>query len=211
MELVNALVENYVSIHTSEADILLQEVMAYTTKHKESHMISGLVQGQLLSMLSTIAKPQYILEVGTFTGFSALCLVKGLHKNGELHTIELREVDALVAQDFFSRSIFAKNIKLHIGNALNVIPTLNYTWDIVFLDADKVNYNNYYDLILPSVRQGGIIIADNVLFHGQVLAKEVRGKNAKAMDAFNKKIAADKSIEKVMLSVRDGLYIMLKK
>jgi predicted O-methyltransferase YrrM len=211
MYAIPTILENYAALHTTKADTLLQEVLEYSAKHSEAHMVSGNMQGQFLQLLSTIARPKYILEVGTFTGYSALCLAKGLQQDGEIHTIELRHEDAKNAAVFFAKSKEANKIKLHIGDALNVIPTLNYTWDLVFIDADKVNYSNYYDLILPNVKQGGIIIADNVLFHGQVLEEPIKGKNAIAIAAFNQKIKADERIDKVMLTIRDGLLIMLKK
>jgi len=145
------------------------------TLHPHAHMLSGDTQGKLLQFLSMMLKPSKILEVGTFTGFSALSLAKGLQADGMLHTIEIRTDDARVAQQYFDKSVYGKQIQLHLGNALEIIPSLDEQWDLVFIDADKVNYIQYYELTLPRLNAGGIIIADNVLFHGQVMESEVIG------------------------------------
>ena len=162
-------------------------------------------------MISRIAKPSKILEIGTFTGYSAICLAKGLQPDGELHTIELREDDAATARENFNKAGVKEKIRLHIGNALEIIPTLNHEWDIVFIDADKVNYLAYYQAIIPKLKKGGLILADNVLFHGQVLEEEIKTKNAKAIHAFNEYILQDESVDKIMLTLRDGLSLILKK
>ena len=151
------------------------------------------------------------MEVGTFTGYSALCLAKGLSADGELHTLEIRKEDAETSRQYFSKSLYAKQIILHEGDALDMIPQLNEKWDLVFIDADKVNYINYYELTLPSVKKSGIILADNVLFHGEVLEENISGKNAKAIHSFNEHIAKDDRIQRVMLTVRDGLMVIQKK
>ncbi|MBP6431995.1 MAG: O-methyltransferase [Ferruginibacter sp.] len=211
MELVNTIAENYAKQCTTGLDIVIDEVEQYTLQnHPHAHMVSGHVQGKVLEFISCMIKPSAILEVGTFTGFSALCLSKGLQQNGELHTIEIREEDAKIAQQFFDKAN-AKNIQLHVGNAIDIIPTLQHQWDLVFIDADKVNYINYYELILPNVKVGGWIVADNVLFHGQVLEEEIKGKNAIALNDFNKHIANDDRVEQVLLTVRDGLLVIKKK
>jgi predicted O-methyltransferase YrrM len=156
-------------------------------------------------------RPGKILEIGTFTGYSALCLAKGLAPGGELHTIEISKEEAALSRRYFSKSLQSKQIILHEGNALDIIPALDDTWDLVFIDADKVNYINYYELTLPRLKQGGFIIADNVLFHGEVLDENITGKNAKAIHAFNKHIAGDERIQHVMVTVRDGLMLVQKK
>ena len=212
MDIVNSLAEAYANQFTSPDDALLAEIAASTAAtHAHAHMLSGHVQGKFLEMISCLAQPRRILEIGTFTGYSALCLAKGLLKDGKIHTIEVREQDAHVAQANFNRSIDAGKIILHVGDALSIIPGLNETWDIVFIDADKVNYTHYYQLVLPMVRPGGLIIADNVLFHGQVLQQPIAGKNAKAIHAFNEYVLQDASVEKVLLTVRDGLLMIRKK
>ena len=162
-------------------------------------------------MTSQLLQPRRILEIGTFMGFSALCLAEGLAQDGRLHTIELREEDADRAEGYFRRSNRAGQIILHRGNALAILPTLDESWDIVFIDADKPGYSDYYRLVLPRVRPGGLIIADNVLFHGQVLTDHPGNKSAKAIQAFNELVGADESVDKVLLTIRDGLFFIRKK
>jgi caffeoyl-CoA O-methyltransferase len=212
MDLINPIAEAYAKQQTTAQDDMLEEIEQYTlANHPHAQMLSGHVQGKVLETLSRMIGPKNILEIGTFTGFSALCLVKGLQKDGMLHTIEIREEDAATAAQFFNKAQVTNQIKLHLGNALDIIPALNETWDLVFIDADKVNYINYYELTLPLVKQGGWVIADNVLFHGQVFDEPVTGKNAKAILAFNEHVAADDRVEQLLLTVRDGLLIIRKK
>ena len=211
MELVNIAAEAYAAKFSTAEDELLQEINRNTTQtHAKAHMLSGHVQGSFLTLLSRLLQPTKILEIGTFTGYSALCLSKGLQRGGKIHTIELREEDAATARAYFEQSINKDKIVLHVGDAKQIIPTLNEVWDIVFIDADKTGYIDYYELILPSVKQNGIIIADNVLFHGQVLEHTISGKNAKAVDAFNEHVKNDKRVEQVLLTVRDGLLLIQK-
>ena len=211
MELINTLAQQYSEKYTSAEEALLKEVADYTYQnHPHSHMLSGHLQGKLLEMISYMVRPGRILEVGTFTGYSALCLAKGLTEDGQLHTIELREEDAARAQQYFDRSFLKEKIILHIGDALEIIGELHETWDLVFIDADKENYVRYFDRIFPQVRAGGFILADNVLFHGQVLEKNIKGKNAKAIQQFNDYILSRKDVEKLMLPVRDGIYVIRK-
>lgn len=210
MELVDHIAEAYAKENTSLLDPVLQEIEDHTlANHPHAQMLSGHVQGKVLEMISRMIQPARILEIGTFTGFSALCLAKGLQKEGVLHTIDIREEDAATAKKYFEKAS-AKNIELHVGNALEIIPALKESWDLVFIDADKVNYINYYELTLPSLKKGGWILADNVLFHGEVLAEKVTGKNAIAIRAFNEHVAKDKRVEQVMLTVRDGLLLIRK-
>jgi predicted O-methyltransferase YrrM len=211
MDIVNPLAQQYVERYTSSDDVLLQQVLQETERrHPHAHMLSGHLQGQFLQMVSCMLQPRRILEIGTFTGYSALCLAKGLPTEGQLHTIELRKEDADTAQGYFNQSSFRSNIILHIGEALPIIDELDETWDLVFIDADKVSYSHYFNHVLPKVRQGGFILADNVLFHGQVLADKVSGKNALAIQAFNDLVLNSADVEKVMLPLRDGLYLMRK-
>jgi len=211
MELVNLKVEEYSKLHTTRLDIVLQEIEDHTlANHPHAQMLSGHVQGKVLEMISRMIKPEKILEIGTFTGFSALCLAKGLQPGGKLHTIELREDDAATAGNYFRQAREKEKIELHVGDALQIIPALEETWDLVFIDADKVNYINYYELTLPSVKKGGWILADNVLFHGEVLEENVKGKNAKAIKAFNDHVKNDGRVQQAMLTIRDGLLLIQK-
>ncbi len=212
MEFILPLANAYAEQHSSVTDNLLQEIHAFTLEnHAEPHMISGPIQGNLLSMLSKMIKPKRILEIGSFTGYSAICLAKGLSSDGILHTIELREGDAAIAQAYFDRSEHGHQIKLHVGNARELLPAMEEDWDLVFIDADKTGYLDYYGLLIDKVKPGTFFIIDNVLFHGEVLKEKISGKSAKAVAAFNAFIREDNRVEKVMLTVRDGLSILIKK
>ena len=212
IEIINKAANEYAETFSSATDDLLKEIEKYTLEnHAHSVMLSGPLQGKFLEMISMIMQPETILEIGTFTGYSALCLAKGLTKNGQLHTIELREEDANRARSYFDRSLHVNQVHLHLGNALDIIPELDFKWDIIFIDADKVNYINYYELTLPHLKDGGLMIIDNVLFHGQVLNTVIKGKNATAIHAFNKHVEADKRVEQVVLTVRDGLMLVRKR
>ncbi len=211
MDIIHPLAQQYAEHYTTAEDGLLKEIAEETyLHHAHAHMLSGHLQGQLLAMISAMIKPRRILEIGTFTGYSALCLAKGLEEEGMLHTIELREDDAQRAKDYFDRSIFSKKIIIHIGDALKIIGELEECWDLVFIDADKENYISYFNLVFPKLRPNGFILADNVLFHGQVLTPEIKGKNAKAIQAFNDFVQSRTDIEKVLLPVRDGLLLIRK-
>ena len=211
MEIINPVAEKYIEQYTSLQDALLQKILEETNAtHPHAHMLSGGVQGQFLKMISKMIKPLKVLEVGTFTGFSALCLATGLQTGGEIHTIELREEDAATAQLNFDKSVYKDSIKLYVGDAKNIIPTLLQEWDLVFIDADKTSYIEYYELTLRQLNNKGFILADNVLFHGQVLMENITGKNAKAIYNFNKHVAQDQRTEQVILSVRDGISIIRK-
>lgn len=210
MDLINKKAEAYAAIFSSKEDELLAEVAAFTNRHPHAQMLSGAVQGKILEIISSLLRPKRILEIGTFTGYSALCLAKGLHPDGILHTIEIRKEDAASAANFFSKSLQKNKIVLHVANALELTPALKEKWDIVFIDADKVSYIDYYELTLPALKPNGLIIADNILFHGEVLEENIKGKNAKAINEFNKHVANDKRVEQVMLTVRDGLMLIRK-
>lgn len=213
MELVNALADAYALNHSSVLPAYLQQIHQETLeKHPHAHLQSSLLQGSFLHFIVSILQPQAVLEVGTFSGYSALCMAEAfITSSAQLHTIELREADALAANQNFSKSIKNKQITLHLGNAKEIIPKLEMKWDLVFLDADKTAYIDYYEMLLPKMNKGALLIADNVLFHGQVLEATISGKNAKAIDAFNKHVAADERVEKVLLTLRDGLLMIKKK
>lgn len=211
MELVNPLAESYAAKYSSGETPLLRELAAWTRQnHPEQHMLSGTVQGRFLSLVSHMLRPARILEIGTFTGYSALCLAEGLAPEGLLHTIELREADATVARSFFDRADKGRQILLHTGNALDILPGLEETWDLVFIDADKPAYIDYFNLVFPRLRQNGFILADNVLFHGQVLQETIKGKSARGIQAFNDFIRTYPGIETTLLTIRDGLYLIRK-
>jgi caffeoyl-CoA O-methyltransferase len=211
MDLIHPQVQAYAENFSTPEDDLLKQVADFTFKnHADHHMLSGHLQGKLLEALSYMIQPRRILEIGTFTGYSALCLVKGLTDDGELHTIELREEDARRAKAFFNQSAQQGKIILHTGSALDILPALNETWDLVFIDADKPAYIEYFNLVLPKLRKNGFILADNIFFHGQVLEEEIKGKNAKAIQGFNEMIKNRNDIDKVALTIRDGLFLIRK-
>ena len=210
MELINEQAQLYAEKFSSPEDNWLKEVNVYTQKHPEAHMLSGHLQGKVLEMLSCMIKPKRILEIGTFTGYSALCLAEGLAEDGQLHTIELRKEEARVAKQFFSQSPYSSKIILHEGSALDIIPKLQEVWDLVFIDADKPAYIDYFNLVLPKLRKNGFIFADNIFFHGQVLEEKITGKSAQGIQAFNEYIQQRTDIEKVILTLRDGLFLIRK-
>ena len=211
MDLTLPQAQQYAERYTSPEDELLREVAEYTyTHHPKAHMLSGHLQGKFLEMVSCMIQPKRVLEIGTFTGYSALCLAKGLAEGGILYTIELRKEEGDRAQAYFSRSKYAQQIILHIGQALDIIDELDETWDLVFIDADKEGYIDYFNRVLPKLRQNGFIFVDNVLFHGQVLSEPVKGKNAKAIQAFNDHVQQRTDVEKVLLPLRDGILLIRK-
>jgi caffeoyl-CoA O-methyltransferase len=211
LDLIHPQIQEYAERFSSPEDELLKEVADYTRQNRTgSTMLSGHLQGRILQMISWMIRPRRILEIGTFTGYSALCLASGLAEDGLLHTIELKEPDAVKAKEFFDRSFFADKIILHTGNALEILPALDETWDLVFIDADKPAYIEYFNLVLPKLKKNGFILADNIFFHGQVLGEETKNKSAKGIRSFNEFIKARAGIEKVILTIRDGLYLIRK-
>ncbi len=175
-------------------------------------MLSGHMQGLMLQMFSKMISPKNILEIGTFTGYSAICLAQGLQQGGMLHTIDVNEELQEIILRYVKDAGLKDKITLHIGPAVNILPTLNESFDLVFIDADKENYSNYFDLVFPKVKQGGYIIADNVLWSGKVLDSAMKmDKDTKALLDYSKKIQADSSVENVLLPLRDGLMISRKK
>lgn len=211
MELINPDVQAYAEQFSTAESELLKEVNDWTLANRRQYqMLSGHLQGKVLEMISSMIRPKRILEIGTFTGYSALCLAKGLTADGQLHTIELNMEDGNVAQNFFNRSSFSRQIILHTGNALSIIPELNETWDLVFIDADKPAYIEYFNLVLPKVRENGFILADNIFFHGEALEDKPENKSAIGIKKFNTYIKERKDIEKVILTLRDGLFVVRK-
>ncbi len=174
-------------------------------------MLSGHLQGAVLSTLSRMIRPRRILEIGTYTGYSAICLAQGLSEDGLLHTIDINEELADMQHRYWQEAGLAHKIKAHLGRAAEIIPLLNESFDLVFIDADKQGYAVYYDLVIDRVRQGGFIFADNVLYDGEVLLPvPAQSKNGKAIQAFNEKIRADVRVQQVLLPIRDGLLVMQK-
>ncbi len=173
-------------------------------------MISGHLQGAFLGFMSKCISPKYILEIGTYTAYSAICMAKGLRPNGKLISIDNNHYLEDIQKEYIEKENLTNCIELHLGNALEIIPTLPYDFDLVFIDADKINYSNYYDLLIDKMSSGAILIADNVLYESEVLTPEKASKNGRAMDAFNKKIQADQRVENMLLPLRDGLMLMRK-
>lgn len=196
---------------TPETPVLAALNRETHVKVQMPQMLSGHLQGGLLQMFSHMIQPQYILEIGTYTGYSAICLAQGLREGGMLHTIDINEELEQMCFDYFCKAGLKDKITQHIGKAADIIPTLPHQFDLVFIDADKQNYSLYYDMVFDKVPVGGYILADNVLYEGDVvLPEEEQGKNARAMHAYNEKIRNDKRVEHVLMPVRDGIMIARK-
>jgi len=205
-------INEYIELHSSPESALLKSISRDTNLHVlNAHMLSGHVQGRLLSLLSQMIAPKRILELGTFTGYSALCLAEGLQSDGELITIEHNDELADTILRHFAASPLSPHIRLLIGDCLQVIPTLQGEFDLVFMDADKRDYCAYLDIVLPLLRSGGWILADNTLWDGHVI-DPAYDKDAQTLGlrAFNDRIACDESLQKVILPLRDGLTIIRK-
>ena len=214
MEFIAQNLADYAEKHTSPEHTLLAELNRDTYANVLTpRMLSGHIQGRVLSMFSKMIKPKAILEIGTYTGYAALCMAEGLTADSVLHTIDIDEELETRINTFVSQSPFAHQVKLHIGNALDIIPTLNESFDLVFIDADKENYAAYYDLLIDRLPSGAVLIADNVLWSGKVLEADQLPKDndTKALDSFNKKIQADSRVENVLMPIRDGLMVIRKK
>ncbi len=209
MQLLPENIEIYIEKHSAQEPKLLKQLNKETwQKVLHPRMISGAYQGRILSMLSKLINPKNILEIGTFTGYSALCLVEGLQKDGKLYTIDKNEELDDFAQDYFKKSEYHSQIIKLTGNAVELIPTLDLTFDLVFLDADKQNYCRYFDLIINKMNRGGVIISDNVLWYGKVAEPvDDKDKDTKELVRYNKLLASDSRIESVILPIRDGLTV----
>jgi caffeoyl-CoA O-methyltransferase len=205
-------IQTYAEAHTSPESELLQKLNRQThVKTLQPRMLSGHLQGQFLTMVSRMLQPNRILEIGTFTGYSALCLAEGLTETGRLITIEVNEERETFTRSFFEQSSRSSQIDFIIGNASAVIPTLNETFDLVFIDADKLRYSFYYDLVFNKTRIGGVIIADNVLWNGKVVDSSRKpDKDTQALLDFNSKIQNDPRVNNVLLPLRDGLMMITK-
>ena len=210
MHLISAEIEDYIEKHSSVEDALLAELNREThVKVQMPQMLSGHLQGQFLEMVSRMLQPKSILEIGTYTGYSGLCLAKGLTEDGILYTIDINEELQPMVEQYVAKAGLSNKVKQLIGDARQIIPTLNETFDLVFIDADKINYSTYYDLVFDKVRTGGYIIADNVLWSGKVLNAQ-KDKDTTAIDNYNKKVLADTRVENYILPLRDGLNIARK-
>jgi caffeoyl-CoA O-methyltransferase len=212
--MINEEIQDYADRHTSPNSELLEELLQKTNgERSDKRMLSGFYQGRVLAMISHLVKPRRILEIGTYVGFSTLCWAEGLQTDGKIITLDVQPETNEIAKSFFARSAFADNIDARLGDAAQIIPTLDETFDLVFIDADKPNYANYFDLVLPKLRIGGIIIADNVLWSGTVLKVEKGNETDEsciALHEFNKKILADERVSNVLLTIRDGLMVIRK-
>ncbi|HRG87647.1 MAG TPA: O-methyltransferase [Chitinophagales bacterium] len=210
MHLVSAALESYVEQYSSKEDEVLGELTREThLKVQMPQMVSGHIQGLALEFITQLIQPKRILEIGTFTGYSAICMAKGLTDDGVLHTIDVNEELQPMCAKYFTKAGLADKIVHHIGDARQIIPTLSETFDLVFIDADKANYCTYYDLVFDKVRPGGYIIADNVLWSGKVI-EEKKDKDTLAIHSYNEKIANDTRVKSFILTLRDGLNIVRK-
>ncbi len=211
MEFIDEKLSAYSESFSEKESDLLKELNRETNlKVNSPRMLSGHIQGRLLSFLSKMQQPELILEIGTYTGYSALCLAEGLKENGKLITIDPNEETNVFAQKYFNRSSLKDKIQLITGQAGSVIPGIKQQIDLVFIDADKKNYAVYFDLVIDKVKKGGLIIADNVLWSGKVIENEM-DKDTQAIHDFNKKVNADERVENLLLPVRDGLMLMRKR
>lgn len=204
-------IEKYVEAHTKWPDAVLQELERDTyAKIYMPQMVSGHVQGRFLSMISKLIQPMHVLEIGTFTGYSALCLSEGLKQGGTVYTMDVNEELETMVRSFIDKAGATEKVKYLIGNAVEIIPTMNVMFDLVFIDADKENYPRYYDLVFDKVRSGGVILADNVLWSGKVV-EENQDEETKALVAFSDKVQRDERVENILLSIRDGVMMIRKK
>ena len=210
MEFINKKIEDYISDHSNQETDLLSQLNRETwAKVLMPRMLSGHIQGRVLSLFSKIIKPTNIIEIGTYTGYSALCLSEGIKEDGEIHTIDINEEHTLIAEKYFKKSKFSKNIIQHVGKALDIIPKINKRFQLAFIDADKENYSKYFDLLIDKIDVNGIIIADNVLWSGKVTKKHMDNET-KELDLYNTKVNSELRVENLLLSVRDGLMICRK-
>lgn len=212
-DIISEAINRYAAQHTALESDLLKKI------ERETHlgtfqplMLSGHLQGRFLSLISRLIHPKTILEIGTFTGYSALCLAEGLSEQGQLHTIDNNDELAARCRQYFREAGMEEKIQLHTGEALNILPALPGPFDLVYIDADKPSYSRYFDLVVDKVNTGGLILADNVLYHGKVLLpQEKQSKNGRAITAFNQKVTEDDRVIPLLLPFRDGLFILQKK
>lgn len=212
MDFSNKEIYNYIDNHSSDESDILYELRRETElKCLNPIMLSGKIQGNFLAIISKLIKPFNVLEIGTYTGYSTLCIAKGLNPAGKIHTIDKNEELLQIQNKYFEKSGLRNQIKQYTGDALAIIPKLKFDFDMVFLDADKENYVKYLELISPILKPGGVLLTDNVLWHGKILeSPENQDRVTRLIDNFNKKILEDKSLKTVMLPIRDGISLTLK-
>ena len=202
-------IDDYVVSHSQNEPQILQELSKETwQKVLNPRMLSGAFQGRVLSMISKLIQPKNVLEIGTYTGYSALCIAEGLHPEGKIYTIDKNEELETLQEKYFEKSGYQNQMEQYVGNALEIIPTLDIKFDLVFIDADKSNYINYFHLIIDKMNAGGIILSDNVLWSGKVIEKlDPKDLDTKVLLEYNKLLNSDERIETVLLPIRDGLTV----
>ena len=212
MEFISQELDNYVCDHTENEPTLLYELNRRTNLEVlRPRMLSGHFQGRVLSMLSNMISPLNVLEIGTYTGYSALCFAEGLQAGGKVTTIDINEELEDLVREYIAKSDYSNNVDFIVGDAMEIIPTLTPEFDLVFIDADKQNYSGYYDLVFDKVKKGGYIIADNVLWSGKVVENyETTDRDTQLLMDFNKKIQEDQRVQNVLFPIRDGLMIARK-
>lgn len=213
MEFIDPDLLTYCEAHTTAEDPILQKITREThAKVLMPRMLSGHLQGKMLELITKMIQPEMILEIGTYTGYSGICLARGLKKGGKLITLDINEELETMVRGFFEASGLADQIDYRLGNALSILPTLSGPFDLVFIDADKFNNATYFDLIIDKVRPGGIILSDNVLWSGKVITSEIQkiDKDTQAILDFNAKIQSDSRVENVLLPIRDGILLARK-
>lgn len=211
MEFLPADLQKYVEDHSEPESDLLQRINRETHLHVlKPRMLSGHLQGRVLSILSHMIRPKRILEIGTYTGYATLCLAEGLAMDGKITTIDTNEELSIRTKSYFSESTYKHQIEMKIGKAAEVIPLLQERWDLVFIDADKENYATYFDLTIDQVNEGGFLIADNVLWSGKVADQRHQDEATESIRSFNRKVHADPRVQSVLFPIRDGLMMMRK-
>lgn len=211
MALIASKIDEYCSVYSTKETDVLSLLNKETMKKDDSIMLSGHLQGSVLTMLSKMINPSIVLEIGTYTGYSAICLAMGLAEGGLVHTVDINKETSKEAEEFVSKTEFVDKICFHVGDTEDIISTADHNIDIVFIDADKVNYSNYYDMVFDKVRKGGYIIADNALYDEEVLLPDdKKSRNGLAIQAFNDKVKNDNRVEHVLIPVRDGLMVVRK-
>ena len=212
MDFFNTQTSEYIDIHSSDERDLLANLRRETElKCLNPIMLSSKVQGSFLSIISKIIKPKNVLEIGTYSGYATLCIAEGLATNGIIHTIDKNEELLEIQNKYFEKSGYRNQIRQYTGNALEIIPRIKVNFDMIFLDADKKNYSNYLDIVKTKLNKGGLLLTDNVLWHGKVLkSSETNDETTKLIDKFNKKLALDSNFKTAMLPLRDGISVSIK-